>query len=99
MALRFSRLASSASRARRSASRWDGYDEFAITVELAILVVANVISAAFFVYCFYVLGVDNVLFKALFAFNCYVVPWRLLGGVLNRFTATKELRILGPINY
>ena len=88
-------------RARRQASprAWDGYDEFGITVELAILVVANVISAAFFGYCFYVLGVDNVLFKALFAFNCYVVPWRLLGGVLNRFTATKELRILGPINY
>ena len=88
-------------RARRQASprAWDGYDEFAITVELAILVVANVISAAFFGYCFYVLGVDNVLFKALFAFNCYVVPWRLLGAVLNRFTATKELRILGPINY
>ena len=87
-------------RRHRSASgRLNGYDEFAITVELAILVVANVISAAFFVYCFYMLGVDNVLFKALFAFNCYVVPWRLLGGVLNRFTATKELRILGPINY
>ena len=55
-------------------------------------------GAAFFGLGF-VIGVDNVLFKALFAFNCYVVPWRLLGAVLNRFTATKELRILGPINY
>ena len=87
-------------RARKQASprAWGGYDEFAFTLELAILVFVNVISAAFFGLCFYVLGVDHVLFKALFAFNCYVVPWRLLGAVLNRFTATKELRILGPIN-
>ena len=87
-------------RARKQASprAWGGYDEFSQTVELTILILATVMGAAFFGLG-YVLGVDNVLFKALFAFNCYVVPWRLLGGVLNRFTATKELRILGPINY
>ena len=72
--------------------------EFSQTVELTILILATVMGAAFFGLGF-VIGVDNVLFKALFAFNCYVVPWRLLGAVLNRFTATKELRILGPINY
>ena len=64
-----------------------------------ILILSTVMGAAFFGLGFYVIGVDNVLFKALFAFNCYVVPWRLLGAVLNRFTATKELRILGPISY
>ena len=58
----------------------------------------NVISAAFFGLCFYVLGVDHVLFKALFAFYCLMIPLRLLADVLNRVTATKELRMLGPIN-
>ena len=65
---------------------------------IAILVFVNVISAAFFGLCFYVLGVDNVLFKAVFAFYCLMIPLRLLADVLNRVTATKELRILGPIN-
>ena len=78
--------------------RWGGYDEFAFTLELAILVFANVISAAFFVFCFYVLGVGHVLFKALFVFHCTVLPRRLLADVINRFTATKELRKFGPID-
>ena len=87
-------------RARKQASprAWGGYDEFAFTLELAILVFVNVISAVFFGLCFYVLGVDNVLFKAVFAFYCLMIPLRLLADVLNRVTATKELRILGPIN-
>ena len=87
-------------RARKQASprAWGGYDEFAFTLELAILVFANVISAVFFGLCFYVLGVDNVLFKALFAFHCLVVPRRLLADVINRFTATKELRKFAPID-
>ena len=87
-------------RARKQASprAWGGYDEFAFTLELAILVFVNVISAVFFGLCFYVLGVDNVLFKALFAFHCLVVPRRLLADVINRFTATKELRKFGPID-
>ena len=87
-------------RARKQASprAWGGYDEFAFTLELAILVFANVISAAFFVFCFYVLGVGHVLFKALFVFHCTVLPRRLLADVINRFTATKELRKFGPID-
>ena len=44
------------------------------------------------------IGVYNVLFKALFAFYCLMIPLRLLADVLNRVTATKELRMLGPIN-
>ena len=87
-------------RARKQASprAWGGYDEFANTVELMILVLSTVMGAAFFGLGFYVLGVDNVLFKALFAFYCLMIPLRLLADVLNRVTATKELRILGPIN-
>ena len=86
--------------ARKQASprAWGGYDEFAFTLELAILVFANVISAAFFVFCFYVLGVGHVLFKALFVFHRTVLPRRLLADVINRFTATKELRKFGPID-
>jgi hypothetical protein len=87
-------------RARKQASprAWGGYDEFANTVELMILVLATVMGAAFFGVGFYVIGVDNVLFKAVFAFYCLMIPLRLLADVLNRVTATKELRILGPIN-
>ena len=86
-------------RARKQASprAWGGYDEFANTVELMILVLSTVMGAAFFGLGF-VIGVDNVLFKALFAFYCLMIPLRLLADVLNRVTATKELRILGPIN-
>ena len=68
-----------------------------LTVELTILILATVMGAAFFGLG-YVIGVDNVLFKALFAFYCLMIPLRLLADVLNRVTATKELRILGPIN-
>ena len=87
-------------RARKQASprAWGGYDEFANTVELMILILATVMGAVFFGLGFYVIGVDNVLFKALFAFYCLMIPLRLLADVLNRVTATKELRILGPIN-
>ena len=74
------------------------YDEFANTVELMILILSTVMGAAFFGLGFYVIGVDNVLFKALFAFYCLMIPLRLLADVLNRVTATKELRMLGPIN-
>ena len=62
-----------------------------------ILVLSTVMGAAFFGLGFYC-GVDNVLFKALFAFYCLMIPLRLLADVLNRVTATKELRIFGPIN-
>ena len=87
-------------RARKQASprAWGGYDEFANTVELMVLILATVMGAAFFGLGFYVIGVENVLFKALFAFYCLMIPLRLLADVLNRVTATKELRILGPIN-
>ncbi len=61
------------------------------------MILATVMGAAFFGVGF-VIGVDNVLFKALFAFYCLMIPLRLLADVLNRVTATKELRILGPIN-
>ena len=58
-------------RARKQASprAWGGYDEFSQTVELTILILATVMGAAFFGVGF-VIGVDNVLFKALFAFYC-----------------------------
>ena len=62
------------------------------------MILATVMGAAFFGLGFYVIGVDNVLFKALFAFHCLVVPRRLLADVINRFTATKELRKFGPID-
>ena len=61
------------------------------------MILATVMGAAFFGVGF-VIGVDNVLFKALFAFHCLVVPRRLLADVINRFTATKELRKFGPID-
>ena len=87
-------------RARKQASprAWNGYDEFANTVEFVILVMTTLSGAAFFGLGFFYFGVENVFFKAFFAFWCFMVPLRLVADGAVKFTATRELRILGPIN-